>query len=50
MLSKMIYGQHFWKYKKNKAFLLQIKFYSTSIMKQRKTNNLVQNLRKSDQK
>ena len=50
MLSEMEYGQHFWKYPKDKAFLIQMQFYSNRVIKQRKTNNLVQSLQKSDQK
>ena len=50
MLSEMEYGQHFWKYPKDKTFLIQMQFYSNRVIKQRKTNNLVQLLQKSDQK
>ena len=50
MPNKMDYGLNFCKYPKDKAFLIQMQFYSKRVIIQRKTNNLVQSLQKSDQK
>ena len=36
MLSEMEYGQHFWKYPKDKAFLIQMQFYSNRVKTQKK--------------